>query len=39
MDNIRVSELAKEFVRTFFMMVNYYSIERSMQIAIETLTE
>lgn len=29
------SELAKEFVRTFFMMVNYYSIERSMQIAIE----
>ncbi|MDE5978273.1 MAG: class 1b ribonucleoside-diphosphate reductase subunit alpha, partial [Turicibacter sp.] len=29
------SDLAKEFVRTFFMMVNYYSIERSMQIACE----
>lgn len=29
------SDLAKEFARTFFMMVNYYSIERSMQIAIE----
>lgn len=29
------SELAKEFVRTYFMMVNYYSIERSMQIAME----
>lgn len=29
------SDLAKEFVRTYFMMVNYYSIERSMQIACE----
>lgn len=29
------SEAAKEFVQTYFMMVNYYSIERSMQIAIE----
>lgn len=29
------SEEAKEFAATFFMMMNYYSIERSMQIAIE----
>lgn len=27
------SEEAKDFVRTFFMMMNYYSIEKSMQIA------
>jgi ribonucleoside-diphosphate reductase alpha chain len=26
---------AKDFVRTFFMMLNYYSIEKSMQIAQE----
>ncbi len=29
------SDLAKDFVRTFFMMVNYYSIEASMTTAIE----
>ncbi|MBC9874706.1 class 1b ribonucleoside-diphosphate reductase subunit alpha [Macrococcoides bohemicum] len=29
------SEEAKEFAATFFMMMNYYSIERSMQIAME----
>ena len=29
------SPLAKEFVRTFFMMMNYYSIKRSMEIAKE----
>lgn len=29
------SEEAKDFVRTFFMMVNYYSIEKSMLIAKE----
>ncbi|MCU7556287.1 class 1b ribonucleoside-diphosphate reductase subunit alpha [Macrococcus capreoli] len=29
------SEEAKEFAATFFMMMNYYSIERSMQIAVE----
>lgn len=28
------SQEAKEFVRTFFMMVNYYSIKRSMEIAM-----
>ena len=27
------SQEAKDFVRTFFMMVNYYSIQRSMEIA------
>lgn len=27
------SPLAKEFARTFFMMMNYYSIKRSMEIA------
>lgn len=30
------SDLAKEFVSTFFMMMNYYSIEKSMMIAMET---
>lgn len=30
------SEAAKEFVRAFFMAMNYYSIEKSMHIAIET---
>lgn len=29
------SEEAKDFARTFFMMVNFYSLERSMQIAKE----
>lgn len=29
------SEFAKEFVRTFFMMVNFYSIQASMEIAKE----
>lgn len=29
------SEEAKDFVRTFFMMLNYYSIEKSMLIAME----
>ncbi|WP_229684710.1 class 1b ribonucleoside-diphosphate reductase subunit alpha [Deinococcus roseus] len=29
------SEEARDFVRTFFMMVNFYSLERSMQIARE----
>lgn len=29
------SDYAKEFVSTFFMMVNYYSIQRSMEIALE----
>lgn len=29
------SPLAKEFVRTFFMMINYYSLKRSMEIAKE----
>jgi ribonucleoside-diphosphate reductase alpha chain len=29
------SEEAKDFANVFFMMVNYYTIERSMQIAIE----
>jgi len=32
------SEEAKEFVRTFFMMMNYYSIEKSMLIAKERNT-
>ena len=30
------SEYAKDFVRTFFMMMNYYSIQESMEIAKET---
>lgn len=30
------SELGREFANTFFMMMNYYSIERSMEIAVET---
>lgn len=30
------SDLAKEFVSAFFMMMNYYSIEKSMMIAMET---
>ena len=30
------SETAREFANTFFMMVNYYSIEKSMEIAKET---
>lgn len=30
------SEEARDFANTFFMMVNYYSIERSMEIAKET---
>lgn len=30
------SEEAKDFVRTFFMMMNYYSLEKSMEIARET---
>ncbi|MGG3882724.1 class 1b ribonucleoside-diphosphate reductase subunit alpha [Brevibacillus panacihumi] len=30
------SEEAKDFVRTFFMMMNYYSLEKSMEIAKET---
>ena len=29
------SEEAKDFARTFFMMMNYYSLEKSMQIAKE----
>lgn len=29
------SEEAKDFARTFFMMLNYYSIEKSMEIAKE----
>ncbi|EJW13902.1 class 1b ribonucleoside-diphosphate reductase subunit alpha [Paenibacillus alvei] len=29
------SDEAKDFVNVFFMMVNYYTIERSMQIALE----
>ncbi|MFK7695444.1 class 1b ribonucleoside-diphosphate reductase subunit alpha [Paenibacillus sp. HJGM_3] len=29
------SEEAKDFVRTFFMMMNYYSLEKSMEIARE----
>lgn len=29
------SEEAKDFVRTFFMMMNYYSLEKSMEIAKE----
>lgn len=29
------SEEAKDFARTFFMMMNYYSLEKSMQIARE----
>ncbi|MDJ1111139.1 class 1b ribonucleoside-diphosphate reductase subunit alpha [Macrococcus sp. S115] len=29
------SEEAKEFAATFFMMLNYYSLERSMEIALE----
>lgn len=29
------SEEAKDFANIFFMMMNYYSIERSMQIAKE----
>lgn len=29
------SEEAKDFVRTFFMMMNYYSLEKSMFIAME----
>lgn len=32
------SEEAKDFVRTFFMMINYYSLEKSMEIARETGT-
>ncbi|WP_181219410.1 class 1b ribonucleoside-diphosphate reductase subunit alpha [Bacillus subtilis] len=30
------SEEAKDFVNTYFMMVNYYSLQRSMEIAKET---
>jgi ribonucleoside-diphosphate reductase alpha chain len=30
------SEEAKDFARTFFMMMNYYSLEKSMEIAKET---
>lgn len=30
------SEQARDFANTYFMMVNYYSIERSMEIAKET---
>jgi ribonucleoside-diphosphate reductase alpha chain len=30
------SEEAKDFVRTFFMMMNFYSLEKSMMIAKET---
>jgi len=30
------SEAARDFANTFFMIVNYYSIERSMEIAKET---
>ncbi|WP_155987773.1 class 1b ribonucleoside-diphosphate reductase subunit alpha [Gorillibacterium massiliense] len=30
------SEEAKDFVRVFFMMMNYYSMEKSMEIAAET---
>ena len=30
------SETARDFANTFFMMVNFYSIERSMEIARET---
>lgn len=30
------SEQARDFANTFFMMVNYYSIERSMEIARDT---
>ena len=30
------SEAARDFANTFFMMVNYYSLERSMEIAKET---
>ncbi|MBE7896080.1 class 1b ribonucleoside-diphosphate reductase subunit alpha [Paenibacillus polymyxa] len=30
------SEQARDFVNTFFMMVNYYSLKRSMEIAQET---
>ena len=33
------SDYAKEFVNVFFMIINYYSIERSMQIAIEKNTK
>lgn len=29
------SEEARDFANTFFMMVNYYSLERSMELAIE----
>jgi len=32
------SEEAKDFARTFFMMMNYYSLEKSMEIAKETGT-
>ncbi|KYD05387.1 class 1b ribonucleoside-diphosphate reductase subunit alpha [Bacillus atrophaeus] len=30
------SEEAKDFVNTYFMMINYYSLQRSMEIAKET---
>lgn len=30
------SPIARDFANTFFMMVNYYSLERSMELAIET---
>lgn len=29
------SEIARDFANTFFMMVNYYSLEKSMELAIE----
>lgn len=30
------SEEARDFARTFFMMMNYYSLEKSMEIAVQT---
>ncbi|MGG6310195.1 class 1b ribonucleoside-diphosphate reductase subunit alpha [Paenibacillus macerans] len=30
------SEQARDFARTFFMMMNYYSLEKSMEIAVQT---
>ncbi|MCM3700665.1 class 1b ribonucleoside-diphosphate reductase subunit alpha [Paenibacillus macerans] len=30
------SEEARDFTRTFFMMMNYYSLEKSMEIAVQT---
>ncbi|WP_059049454.1 class 1b ribonucleoside-diphosphate reductase subunit alpha [Paenibacillus senegalimassiliensis] len=30
------SETARDFARTFFMMMNYYSLEKSMEIATQT---